>query len=173
MNDLIPKYYKKLYVGESLISGQGLFSMEYIKKGECILSFGGVLAPISERYTGKYLSSTFVGITDSVALCENITSKKDFSDYINHSCNPNAGLYDCMTIMAIEDIQKGEEICCDYAFWESNETWIMKTKCACGSSKCRHIITGKDWKKIKSNDENFIYYSPFIKRRILKSEKEV
>lgn len=171
MQDLIVQYFKKMYVGNSEISGQGLFAGEPISKGELILSFGGVLVSTAERYTGKYLRSTFVGITDSIALCEEIESNKDFSDYINHSCAPNAGMCDCITIMAIKDIAKDEEICCDYAFWESNEDWILKMPCSCGSSCCRHIITGLDWKNVSSTNEMFRYYSPFIKRRIIKNER--
>lgn len=170
MQDLIVQYYKKLYVGESSISGQGLFAGEPISKDELILSFGGILVPIKERYTGKYLSSTFVGLTDSIALCEGLDSSKDFSDYINHSCDPNAGLFDCITVVAINDIQENEEIRCDYAFWEANENWKLKSQCTCGALHCRHVVTGLDWKNVKSSDEKFRYYSPFIKRRILDAE---
>lgn len=173
MHDLAVRYYKKLYIDKSKISGQGLFTSEPIKEGELILSFGGVLVPARERGNGNYMSSTFVGVTDLVALCEEKNSEKDLSDYINHSCTPNAGLCDCITIVAIEDIKKGDEICCDYTFWEANEAWRLKSECMCGSPDCRHIITGLDWKDVKSTDVRFKYYSPFIQRRILRSEKKL
>lgn len=173
MHDFKVQFYKKLYIGKSPVSGQGLFAGEQITKDELILSFGGTLVPIEERYSGKYLSSTFVGLTDSIALCEEINSQKDYSDYINHSCSPNAGLLDCITIIAINDIQENEEICCDYAFWEANENWRLKTYCTCGTLHCRHIVSGLDWKNVKSSDEKFRYYSPFIRRRILNAEKKI
>lgn len=171
MEDINVCYYKKLYVSKSQINENGLFTSEFIKTGEKILSFGGILVPTSERYSGKYLSSTFVGITEKIALCEGIDSTKDYSDYINHSCNPNAGMYDCITVIAKKDILPDEEICCDYAYWEANEEWKLKSLCSCGAPCCRGTITGMDWRKMKSTDADFKFYSPFLKRRIIDYEQ--
>lgn len=168
MRDINVRYFKKLYVDISDISGQGLFAGEKIAKGEIILSFGGTLALQADRYSGKYMSSTFVGISETVMLCETSDAEKDFSDYINHSCNPNAGMLDCLSVVAVRDINEHEEIVCDYAFWEANEKWVLKKTCNCGSSNCRRSISGKDWKKVKPEDDNFEFFSPYIKRRIIK-----
>lgn len=172
MRDIEPKYYKNLYIAKSTICGIGLFAAEHICKGERILSFGGTLVSVKERYSQRYQSSTFVGITEEIALCEEIATKKDFSDYINHSCEPNAGLCDCITVVAIQDICKNEEICCDYAFWEFKKDWKLKYECLCGKENCRKEITGNDWKEICSKEKIFNYFSPFLKRRILKNEQE-
>ena len=170
MKDIKAHFYKKLYVGPSEISGNGLFAGEYIKANEYILSFGGILALVSDRNTVKYLSSTFAGIADGIMICEDSTSQKDYSDYINHSCNPNIGMDDCLTIVALKDIEKDEELVCDYAFWEADENWKMKCECNCGSINCRKAITGKDWRNVKSSDKYFPFYSPFLQRRIIKNE---
>lgn len=167
MNDIKVHYYKKIYVDDSNISGKGLFAGENINKGEPILSFGGIFALQKERYSGKYLSSTFVGVSETIILCESIDSEKDLSDYINHSCNPNVGMLDCLTIMAIRNINKNEEIVCDYSFWEADEKWKLETICNCGYKNCRKKISGLDWKNIKITDKNFEFYSPFLKRRII------
>lgn len=172
MKDIDARYFKKLYVNTSNISGQGLFAGEKISKGDCILSFGGTLALQADRYSGKYMSSTFVGISETVMLCEMSDAEKDFSDYINHSCNPNVGMLDCLTIMAIKDINENEEIVCDYAFWEADEKWLLKRSCNCGSINCRKSISGKDWEKIKPEDDSFDFFSPFIKRRIIKNAEK-
>lgn len=171
MQDIKEKYFKKLYIGISDINGEGLFAGEKINKDEIILNFGGSIELQKERYSGKYMASTFVGISESVMLCEKISSKKDLSDYINHSCNPNAGMLDCLTIIAIRDIDKDEEIVCDYSFWEADQEWVLKNICNCGDKNCRRHISGKDWEKIKPEDAKFDYFSPFIKRRILKNAK--
>ena len=167
MNDIELKTYKKLYVNQSKVAGEGLFAGENIAKGEHILSFGGVFALQNDRYSGKYLSSTTIGITENINLCEKINSEKDISDYINHSCNPNTGMFDAITIIAIKDIAQDEEIVCDYSFWETNEDWVMKKECCCGYNHCRKIIDGKYWKSIIQTDNNFNFFSPFIKRRII------
>lgn len=172
MKDINARFYKKLYIGCSNISGNGLFAGEDIKAGDTILSFGGTLALVSERDSGKYLESTFAGIADGIMICEDVDSEKDCSDYINHSCEPNIGMDDCLTIVAICDILKDEELVCDYSFWEADENWKMNEICNCGSQRCRKIISGSDWKKIQSGDSSFKYYAPFLQRRILDHENK-
>lgn len=169
--DIQTRYNKSLYLDKSKISGQGLFTSENICTGEVILSFGGTLINMHERYDSEVIRSTCVELSEDVLLCEKSSSEKDLSDYINHSCNPNAGMQDSITVVAIKNIAIGEEILCDYAFWEGNENWIMKKSCICGEKSCRHIITGCDWKNIKPSDELFRFYSPFLRRRIINNEK--
>lgn len=171
MEDINVKYFKQLYIGSSKINGIGLFAGEKINCGEVVLSFGGVLAFQSNRFSGQYKSSTFVGISESIMLCELEDSEKDLSDYINHSCDPNVGMLDCLTVVAIKDINQGDEIVCDYAFWEADENWMLETECKCGSSNCRRKITGRDWMKITPETDNYKFYSPFLKRRIIKNAK--
>lgn len=172
MKDIDVKYYKKLYVDMSAISGQGLYAGEKINRGDIILCFGGTLALQEDRYSGKYMSSTFTGISETIMLCEMAESQKDFSDYINHSCNPNAGMLDCLSVVAIRDIGEGEEIVCDYAFWEADQDWVLKSECNCGNINCRKIISGRDWEKVKPEDNHFKFFSPFLKRRILEYAKK-
>ena len=171
IKDIEDKYFKKVYVDNSTISGFGLFAGEPIKQGEIILVFGGCLAVSESRYSGEFLRSTCVGVTEDIVIGELSSSEKQPSDFINHSCEPNMGMLDAITLVAIRDVQEGEELLCDYSFWENNEDWKMKTTCCCGSKHCRKTITGKDWKLIKSNDLMFRYYSPYLRRRILKNEK--
>ena len=172
MKDLKAHFYKKMYIADSKISGKGLFAGESIKAGEIILSFGGMLAVLEDRYFGKYLQSTFAGIADGIIICEEADAEKDFSDYINHSCQPNIGMDDCITMVSIHEIKKDEELVCDYSFWEADEDWIMKYPCNCGSKKCRKAISGKDWRKVQINDPYFSFYAPFIQRRIINNERE-
>lgn len=172
MRDIKAHFYKDLYVGYSKINGKGLFAGEFIKANDLILSFGGILALVADRNSGKYLNSTFAGIANGIMICEEAISQKDYSDYINHSCEPNVGMDDCLTIIAIRDIEKDEELLCDYAFWEADESWQMKCECNCGSSKCRKKITGKDWRNAKCSDRYFPFYSPFLQRRIIENERQ-
>ena len=168
MIDIEPQYYKRVYVAQSQLSGNGMFAEEYIQKGDIILRFGGTIALQRDRHSGKYLESTFLSISEDCILCETLLSDKDPSDFINHSCSPNAGMKDSITLVAIRDIQKGEEVLCDYAFWEGDENYIMKEPCRCGSDKCRHRITGKDWSLFSEKDDFIQYFSPFIRKRIIK-----
>jgi hypothetical protein len=69
--------------------------------------------------------------------------------YLNHSCEGNCGFDEEGDFVAIRDIRKGEELSYDYALIESNPNFSMN--CCCGSQKCRHTVTGNDWK-----DEDFV-----------------
>lgn len=56
----------------------------------------------------------------------------------NHSCTPNAGLRSDRILVALTDINSGEEICYDYSTTMSERRWTMQ--CACGTPACRGTI---------------------------------
>jgi hypothetical protein len=63
---------------------------------------------------------------------------------INHSCEPNMGFsgIDCM--VAIRDIEPGEEISYDYQCMETEATLYEIESCKCGSLFCRKDISKFD-----------------------------
>ncbi len=172
IKDLEDKCFRKVYVLDSPIAGKGVFADEFVKKGEIIFMLGGTISFFDKRYNGDFLRSTCVGITENILLGELSSSKKEITDFINHSCDPNSGLLDAITIIAIKDIEKGSEITIDYSFWEGDEAWVMKSPCNCGNVNCRKNITGKDWKFISTRSPLFEFYSPYIKRRIIQHDEQ-
>lgn len=70
---------------------------------------------------------------------------KPFS-YINHSCDPNAGIRNRTCVVAMKDIAKGEQITIDYAMIvvKYDSTWLDQCeddlRCACGSTDCRGLL---------------------------------
>jgi hypothetical protein len=58
--------------------------------------------------------------------------------FVNHSCNPNAGLRDNRHMIALRPIEAGEEIRFDYSTCMSERLWTMH--CRCGESNCRTVI---------------------------------
>ena len=62
--------------------------------------------------------------------------------FINHSCSPNAGIRNDMTLIAIEEIAAGEEVCFDYSTTMFERHFTMK--CKCGSRNCRGVINDFD-----------------------------
>ncbi len=127
---------EKIYVGESK-HGKGIFAKRDIKKLEHILTFSGKIIsfqearnPSIERYViqiGKDKYLAFHGEAD---------------DFINHSCDPNAGLKDNVNLIAIKNIGVNEEIVFDYSTCMDEDCSTMKFNC--GSKNCRGII--KDFK---------------------------
>jgi uncharacterized protein len=78
-----------------------------------------------------------------------IPIQKESSDYVNHSCDPNAGLIDSTTLVAMRDIEPDEEITFDYATVNSgvvgSDIETDNFECYCGSANCRQWISSTDW----------------------------
>lgn len=81
--------------------------------------------------------------------------------YINHSCEPNAGLLSENVIIAIENVKAWEEVCIDYWTFETREGRTME--CNCRSEKCRKIITAKDYLLPELKVRLGKYFSPYLK----------
>ncbi len=109
-------------------------------------------------------SHDYIQIDDNLYVGHN--SKKEFNDtevFINHSCNPNTGFKNNLSVIAIKDIKKGEEIVIDYAMFYDGD---QNMRCNCGSSNCRKVITGKDWKKAALQKRYKGFFTPFIQKKI-------
>jgi SET domain-containing protein len=87
--------------------------------------------------------------------------------YLSHSCEGNCGLDEEGDVVALRNIQKGEELSYDYALVESNPNFSMK--CNCGSNTCRGVITGKDWKDEKFVQKNRNHLHPRLRRLLTTS----
>jgi hypothetical protein len=58
--------------------------------------------------------------------------------YVNHSCDPNAGIVQDRILIALRPIATGEEIRFDYSTTMSEDHWTMT--CRCGEPFCRGVI---------------------------------
>ncbi len=76
--------------------------------------------------------------------------------YFNHSCNPNTGLHiknSKVSLVAIQNIDKNEEITFDYSTSMDEDEWEMD--CICGRQNCRGRI--RDFKYLpKDVQEKYI-----------------
>lgn len=59
--------------------------------------------------------------------------------FFNHSCDPNCGFMadDASLVVAIRDIEAGEELCYDYQCMDVEPSFYDGIVCKCGSFKCR------------------------------------
>ena len=60
------------------------------------------------------------------------------SDYMNHSCDPNAWWVDQSTISARRDIAPGEQVTFDYATSENRPEYGFE--CRCGATACPVLV---------------------------------
>jgi hypothetical protein len=85
-------------------------------------------------------------------------------DFINHSCEPNAGLDGQIAIVAMQRILPGEEVTIDYAMCDGSP--YDEFDCECGSVHCRGRVTGEDWRNPLLWERYAGHFSPYLKRRI-------
>ena len=143
-------------------SGNGIYSLEPIKKGELVAVFGGVV----------YEWDAFIHLPDRErSLCIQVEDRHFLvprpigeGDYVNHSCNPNAGLSGQIGLVAMRDIKIGEEVCFDYAM--SDTMPYDEFNCGCGSLNCRGKVGGNDWQKPVLQKRYAGYFAPHVQRKI-------
>ncbi|MBN8866895.1 MAG: SET domain-containing protein [Solirubrobacterales bacterium] len=164
--DLRPYIHEALFVALSDLAGCGVFSRDDIPADTVLVRFGGRIFPSTSRFSVELLPSTAVGLTEETLLAEPASSYRDASDYINHSCDSNLGLVDAVTVVSKRSIHRGEELTCDYSYWEGDESYRMKQPCHCGSARCRVTITGRDWALPAMRNEIIDWASPYIRRRL-------
>ncbi len=146
--------------------GYAVFACELIQEGELLAMWGGDIVPWEE-----FLFKTPEQQMHSIQVEENLfqVSYREGespapADYFNHSCEPNAGLSGAISLVAMRDIEPGEEVCFDYAM--SDSTDYDEFECACGSANCRGWILGSDWLRPELQARYGEFFSPYLKRRI-------
>lgn len=139
--------------------GTGSFAKESIEQGEVVASFGGFVVQRKElRKFSKDRVSRSIQINNDIYLLSG--SNPEPGDMLNHSCYPNCGATGISTIVAIRQINIGEELTFDYAMTDSST--YDEFDCICSSPGCRKKITGNDWMikelhiKYKNNFTDYI-----------------
>ncbi|GAB4546141.1 MAG: hypothetical protein Fur002_20970 [Anaerolineales bacterium] len=143
--------------------GCGVFAREPLTKGELISLWGGRIVPKAEldpsmpRFTQRVLQ-----IDEGLYILT--AEEKEPNDCFNHSCNPNLGFTGQIGLVAMRDIQPGEELTFDYAMSDGEP--YDEFDCYCGAPNCRKKITGNDWKLPDLWKKYNGYFSPYLARRI-------
>ena len=153
----------KVEIRSGSIDNIGMFAKEKILAGEIVYIKGGHILTKENLYYSKIINS-YLPISDNYYLGALTDEEEDsIKLYNNHSCDPNCGLHGEITFVAIRDIEPNEELTVDYAFID-NEDYTFE--CHCGSPKCRHIVTGYDWKKKEIQDKYYQFFAQYLKDKI-------
>ena len=151
-----------IYIGKSKLHGKGLFASKDIKKGEILFRIKGrkLNFLINNKKKAQMAGWNWIGIGKNKWI-----DPEGFGLYINHSCDPNSAILGTVTVVAMSNIKKDEEITSDYSLSEADIFWNIK--CTCGSKNCRKII-----KSIQFLPQNifkkYITYIPDYFKRIFK-----
>lgn len=150
--------------------GKGLFTIKKIKKGERVIVYGGYIMTFQEYYKiPKNLSEYPFQVDDDLLFGQKNKNEFSIVDYLNHSCDPNCGFNGQLSVVAMRNIEKGEQITMDYSMCLSLNKFL-NMKCMCNSDKCRGIIRGGDWKIKKLQLLYDGYYQPYIQNKINKQK---
>ena len=143
--------------------GWGSFALEPIPAGDTVAAFGGWIV------TGAYLvelsddrQSRSIQVDSDLYLLSGDTPEP--GDMLNHSCDPNCGLSGSQLLIAMRDIEVGEELTFDYAMCDASD--YDEFTCLCGSAACRGIVTGADWRDPIVQAKYMGYFSPYLMKRI-------
>ena len=110
-------------------TGLGLYAMEPIKKGSCVIEYVGRVVPLPEQYTSN--SKYLFAVTDRKTIDGAIRSNT--ARYINHACKPNCEIevyWGRVYVLALRNIKAGEELTYDYDT-EYFEEHIKPKGCKC------------------------------------------
>ena len=139
-----------------------MFALAPVAQGELLVAWGGVVLTAEQLpLVAGDLAYLGVQIEEDLYLWP---PEAGPADWVNHSCNPNAGLDGQCVLRAMRDIAVGEEICFDYAMTDSSP--YDEFDCLCGAANCRGRITGRDWQIPALQTAYAGYFAPYLARRI-------
>ncbi len=145
--------------------GYGVFAREKISAGELITVWGGRVVTEEELDDIPVEQATHgIQVDEGIYLIP--LGINEPADMFNHSCNPNAGLFGQIALVAMRDIEPNEEVCFDYAMSDSSP--YDEFECHCGEPTCRGKVTGNDWQLPELQARYEGYFSPYLQRRIQK-----
>ncbi|MGE0548135.1 MAG: SET domain-containing protein [Kofleriaceae bacterium] len=138
-------------------TGKGVFTKSRIAKGELVFKWDGTkrIGPVPWYVGHRWLQ---------VGQLEWLAPRRGSPGwYINHACEPNAGIHGSIEIVAMRDIEAGEEITLDYSLCVSEPEWRLE--CRCGSSACRRLIQSYELLPQKLKDQYRRYTSEYLLAR--------
>jgi uncharacterized protein len=147
------------------IAGRGLHALEALSAGEIVAVKGGHIVTTDTLNTlADPLPNSEIQIADGLHMVA-----LDHEEYepvmlfINHSCEPNVGFGGNTVLVAMRDIEAGEELTTDYAMFDDYDGSMV---CECRTKRCRGIIGGHDWQLPELQARYRGYFSWYLERRI-------
>jgi uncharacterized protein len=140
----------------------GVYAIQPLMKDELVVVWGGeVMDYQAFMKLPDKLRSLSVQVEESQFL---VPHRIGPADCFNHSCDPNVGIVGQIVLVALRNIEIGEELCFDYAMTDGCP--YDEFDCYCGSQNCRGRITGDDWKIPELWKRYRGHFAPYLQRRI-------
>lgn len=124
-----------VYVAPSRLNGHGVYAARRYRRGEGLFVVQGDELTKAQILTGgEEHAANAYQIDDDLYIYPLHPEGR----FMNHSCEPNAGLREDREMVALRDILPGEEVVFDYSTTMSEKHWTMP--CRCGSTQCRGLV---------------------------------
>jgi hypothetical protein len=164
---------------------RGLYAAEFIKAGEriwycnCTENDGlftrrQLLDIIAKHPKLNYFVRSFSYMIDDdlYAMPYGYLEEKNNDEcaLFNHSCNPNVGFAEDSigdNIIAIRDIEPGEEVVYHYGFLETEMSLIYGMECMCNTPYCSGKLTFDYYRDPLFVDKYFDVMSPYLKKKAI------
>jgi len=134
-----------IYISESKINGRGIFGNKVFKNKEKIIDFYGPIVSTQKllelELKSNETAENWLQIGSELYMGP-YGENGDFLRFINHSCDPNAGIIidnKNVFLVLIKSIECGEEITFDYSTTMKCDSWEIPD-CHCGAENCRGRI---------------------------------
>jgi len=147
------------------IAGRGLRAVEPIAAGELVAVKGGhILTTAEVRELPAPLPNSEIQITDDLHLAALTDAEYEpVMLFLNHSCEPHVGFAGNTILVTMRAVTAGEELTTDYALFDDH---TGQMSCHCGTTNCRQIIDGQDWRRPELQQRYAGYFSWYLQRRI-------
>ena len=149
----------------SEIAGRGLIAVAPIAKGQVVAVKGGHIVDSATMHAlSDKLQNSEIQIAEGLHLVA--LSDDEYEPvmlFLNHSCDPNVGFAGNVVVVAMRDVQVGEELTTDYAMFDSSDD---KMECHCGSERCRNVVRGADWQRPDLQARYQGYFSWYLAQRM-------
>ncbi len=114
----------RLSIQNSPIHGYGVFTLQPIKKGKFIAELRGsrvIYKSVIHGQSNRY--NDWIGVGKDTWI-----DPIDEFQYLNHSCNPTAGLKGSrkLKLHALRDLNEGEEVTIDYSTTEEDPDYCFE-----------------------------------------------
>jgi len=130
--------------------------------GELIAVFGGsIVTPRQIAALGPSAGRYALQVDEDLYL---LSIHDGPGDWINHSCEPNAGFRGQVSLVAMRPIAAGEQICFDYAMADGSP--YDEFDCQCGAPRCRGRVRGSDWELPELWARYGSHFSTYLSARI-------
>lgn len=142
-----------------------MFAVEPIHVDEIVAVKGGHIVTTETLYRlPDPLPNSEVQVADGLHLVA--LTEQEYEPvmlFINHSCEPNVGFGGNTVLVALREVEAGEELTTDYAMFDDYDGQMS---CSCGTSTCRGIVDGRDWQLPHLQIRYRGYFTWYLQRKI-------